>query len=174
MEVKNLRLYRNSWYQINKKKNGEKGGRTSGEINSETPAKSPSIPPPVLGPPFYSFARAGHAASRNTFLERLFIVLDFSDKWSRRARNAIRVQSASIQISGPRGPCFSSRGSRPSGPGSLIKTSIRAREDSKAVGTRKTAGKICIVCYERKRVISVPCIISIYPILSHIFYIASN
>lgn len=103
---------------------------------SATPAitiYSPRHVNSFLGPG-YSSAIAGHAASRNTFLERLFIAPDFSDDAEfGELENAGFFQSASIQISSlPRArgasPAFPAAVARShryqTRPGSLIKTLI--------------------------------------------------
>lgn len=79
-----------------------KGNQRRAANYSATPAitiYSPRHVNSFLGPG-YSSAIAGHAANRNTFLERLFIAPDFSDDAEFGVlENAGLFQSASIQIS---------------------------------------------------------------------------
>lgn len=110
-----------------------KGNQRRAANYSATPAitiYSPRHVNSFLGPG-YSSAIAGHAASRNTFLERLFIAPDFSDDAEFGGlENAGFFQSAPIQIfSLPRVrgaiPAFPAAVVRyQTRPGSLIKTSI--------------------------------------------------
>lgn len=139
---------------------GERGTERRTANYSATPAitiYSPRHVNSFLGPG-YSSAIAGHAASRNTFLERLFIAPDFSDdaEFGESERTPGSFQSASIQISslprvrGARSePCFSSRDSLvapvPTCSGSLIKTSIWYE-----FKWRKTTARISRYTYARK------------------------
>lgn len=147
-----------------------RGGQDERWINSTRRRRNHNLFPPAT--PLILFSGPRSILSRraqNTFLERLFIAPDFSDEWPRGERRTRFARPISVDSDfqlGPRGPFagpvrlrFSGRGSRRSGPGSLIKTSIRAERGFERRGCEKPPRGYMYRCYERNKVISVFCVL---------------